>query len=149
MIVDLLMSAMVVDHLSIVHWVFSEHSASLVSYSPWEILHMAFGKTVAKTEFLRRQNMQAKLEAQLREEKDLFLTTFQRFVMVLESNLASSGASAGQENNWFKTVLAQMQAFARRYRSSIQPFMATLDAIVFSDDCEPRIRSAFKQAVSE
>jgi hypothetical protein len=104
MVADLLMGVLAVDHLSIVQWVFSEYSASLLSYSPWEILHMAFGKTVMRTAFLRSQlpAAAAKLETQLREEKDLFLTTFQRFVIVLESYLASSGAASGQENAWFK-----------------------------------------------
>ncbi len=148
MVADLFMGVLAVDHLSIVQWVFAEHSASLLSYSPWEILHMAFGKTVMRTEFLRAQNNPAKLETQLREEKDLFLTTFQRFVIVLESYLASSGALAGQENAWFKNVLAQMTAFARRYRRSVDPFVTTLETIVFSDDCDARIRAAFQVAVA-
>lgn len=84
----------------------------------------------------------------MREEKDLFLTTFQKFVIVLESYLASSGAEAGAENNWFRCVLSQMQAFARRYKGSIQSFISTLDAIVFSEDCDTRIRSAFKDAIA-
>jgi hypothetical protein len=173
MVADLLMSSMVVDHLAIVQWIFSEHSASLLTYNPWEILHMAFGKTVSRTEvcnvllrvslsvlswlfynafvfvqFLRAQNHAAKLEAQLREEKDLFLTTFQRFVIVLESYLASSGAAAGAENAWFRSVIAQMRAFARRYRNSIHSFKTTLVAIVFSDDCDVRIRTAFMDATA-
>lgn len=50
MVADLLMSAMVVDHLAIVQWVFSEQAGSLLGYNPWEILHMALGKTTSKTE---------------------------------------------------------------------------------------------------
>ena len=150
MVADQLMGVLAVDHLSIVQWVFAEHSASLLSYSPWEILHMAFGKTVMRTAFLRSQlpAAAAKLETQLREEKDLFLTTFQRFVIVLESYLASSGAAPGQENAWFRAVLAQMAAFARRYYNSIESFIPTLDTIVFAEDCDARIRAAFQVGIS-
>lgn len=141
MVVDLLMSVMVVDHLSIVSWVFSEDSASLMSYSPWEILNMAFGKTVERTAMLRsKPEFAEKLEVQLREEKDLFLTAFQRFVIVMESYLA--GNTADVNNAWFQVVLSQMVAFGRRYLESIKPFLSTLESVVFSDTDE-RIREAF------
>ena len=143
MVIDLLMSVIIVDHVSIVSWVFSEESASLLSDSPWEILHMAFFKTVERTAFLRTGQDAEKLEKQLREEKDLFLTTFQRFVIVMESYLVSlEGTADATPNHWFQTVLAQMIAFLRRYRESIQPFISTLQSVVFSDT-DPRIRDAF------
>lgn len=144
MYVDLLMTGLVVDNLSIVSWVFSEHSASLMSYSPWEILHMAFSKTLAKTDFLRKHGDQTKLENHLREEKDLFLTTFQRFVIVLDTYLSQSQPQAGSENAWFKLVTSQLTAFGRRYGPSIQTLVSTLDSFVFSEDCDARIRAAFK-----
>ena len=41
-----------------------------------------------------------------------------------------------------------MTAFARRYYASIESFIPTLDTIVFADDCDARIRAAFKVGIS-
>lgn len=151
MCAELFMTSGIVDNLSIVAWVFSEsdRSASLLGYAPWEALHMAVQKTLQKTALLRQLKDAAKLDVQLREEKDLFLTIFQRFAIVMESYLAESGAAPGQENNWFKAVLAQMVAFERRYSSAIAPFASTLRSVVFSQDCDERIRSAFRGDASD
>ena len=90
---------------------------------------------------MRERGDTEKLEAQLREEKDLFLTTFQRFVIVMESYLG--GLEDGAEPNaWFKNVLSHMVAFTRRHEPSIISFKATLQSVVFSDTNE-RISKAF------
>lgn len=159
MVADALLTGMIVDQMAIVSWIFSEHSAgSLISYAPWEVLHMALRKTVERTKALvdalaaapTSTQISEKLELQRREEKDVFLTTFQRFSMVLESYLAQTQAMPGQENSWFRSVLAQMVAFGRRYRATIAPFVSTLESFVFSDgDCDVRIRSAFAKSLQQ
>lgn len=148
MVADQLLTALVVDQMAIVSWIFSEHSAgSLISYAPWEILHMAVKKTVDRTAFIRQQPqtdvVATKLEKQLREEKDLFLTIFQKFAIVLEAYLEEN---RGQENSWFRAVLGQMESFVRRYSTTIQPIYGTLESFVFSDDCDSRIREAYQRA---
>ena len=144
MIADILMGTLIVDHLAIVSWVFSEHSASLLSFSPWEVLHMAVGKTLTRTEILKSRGDEHldKLEQHLREEKDLFLTIFQRFAILAESYLEN--VNEGEENEWFKGLMANMIAFGRRYHSTIKSFMSTLETFVFSDDCDKRIIEAFE-----
>lgn len=151
MVADLLLTTLIVDQVAIVTWIFSEHSAgSLISYAPWEVLHMAVKKTVERTAFLKQQTqtdvVAAKLEKQLRDEKDLFLTIFQKFAIVLEAYLEEN---KGQENSWFHAVLGQMESFIRRYADTINPFVGTLESFVFSDDCEARIREAYRRARSQ
>lgn len=73
-----------------------------------------------------------------REQKEVFLTLYQRFVEVLKGQLRKIEESGENldENRWWEIGLGWFLELGRRYSKEVTTFSSTLEAIVFSVDNE-------------
>jgi nuclear cap-binding protein subunit 1 len=147
----------IVDTVAITTWVFTKgQEARLQDPLPWEVLDLAVQATLARTESARlqvagdRQALasgrdsahtadyrlglsESALATVLGEERQLFLSLFQRLVMVLQ---APPPADAGPL--WQAMVLGHLLRLGRRNITSIEPFKDTLKSLVFGNPNLPK-----------
>ncbi|KAG0233647.1 Component of the cap-binding complex (CBC) [Actinomortierella wolfii] len=86
-----------------------------------------------------------------REQKEVFLTLYQKFVGVLRERLATLEADEEanvEEDRWWCNALGWFTEIGRRYSKEVASFSTTLEAIVFSVDgqaVDSRITDIFQE----
>ncbi|KAF9426538.1 Component of the cap-binding complex (CBC) [Podila epigama] len=174
-LLDKMLNYRVVDAIAIVKWVFEpqvwQHDwhRSFV----WDILKNTLNKVISRVAQVKDKLAEVRAEAEAdpatqlkevvegventlaivnREQKEVFLTLYQRFVQVLKSQLRTIEASGEnvEENRWWEISLGWFLELGRRYSKEVTTFSSTLEAIVFSADNEtgepidPRITNIFQ-----
>jgi nuclear cap-binding protein subunit 1 len=109
------------------------------------------------TEFMEREKQmdmekQAELERikalnnnlgyALREEKEVFLLVFQKFVDVLNHRLLSVSSS---DDPWFWRILGHLREFGRKHYRELRQFMVTLETLLFTPNTDGRILAVFEE----
>jgi len=85
------------------------------------------------------------LDTAQREQKELFLVIFQRFVMCLSEHLTHAESENRDPNTfWFNVTMGQMKAVGRKYHTIIHPYLGTLENLLFNN-ADARITSIFQQ----
>ncbi|KAF9128208.1 Component of the cap-binding complex (CBC) [Mortierella sp. 14UC] len=160
-LLDKMLNYRVVDAIAIVKWVFepevwqNEWHRSFV----WDILKNTLNKVISRVgqvkdklsevvkEFNATPPTQTKevvegventLSIVNREQKEVFLIMYQKFVQVLQSQvreLESSGQDV-DDSRWWQIGLGWFLELGRRYSKEVTTFSTTLEAIVFSSDSE-------------
>ncbi|KAG9067373.1 Component of the cap-binding complex (CBC) [Linnemannia hyalina] len=160
-LLDKMLNYRVVDAIAIVKWVFepevwqNEWHRSF----PWDILKNTLNKVISRVgqvkdklsevvkEFNATPPTQTKevvegventLSIVNREQKEVFLIMYQKFVQVLQSQLREIEASGEDVDNsrWWQIGLGWFLELGRRYSKEVTTFSTTLEAIVFSSDSE-------------
>jgi len=172
---DRLMTYRVIDNTSIINWIFStEEQANFTKGYIWDILRNTISKTLARTEtvkdelkaaeetwdripkdeqnenipeFRRIKDRRASLDTVLREQKELFLIVFQRFVMCLNEYLGNESNASYHNEFWYFCTLGHLKEVGRKYHNDILPFISTLETLLFSN-VDPRLATVFQQIKS-
>lgn len=107
-------------------------------------------------ESARVAEKKTKLENSLKEEKELFVFTFQKFTIALADFLdnhknamkTSSAMDVDKEEYfsqfWFNSVLSHCKELVRRYPKEVNIFLPSLEDLVFTDDLPSDLISLFK-----
>ncbi|KAF9903314.1 Nuclear cap-binding protein subunit 1 [Lobosporangium transversale] len=179
-LLDKMLNYRVVDAIAIVKWVFepevwqNEWHRSFV----WDILKNTLNKVISRVAQVKDKLAEVRKEFEAvpptksaevvqgventlsivnREQKEVFLTLYQKFVAILQSKLKEiEGLNPGSEELEQKTRSYQIGQgwfleVGRRYSKEVATFSSTLDAIVFSADSEagepidPRIINIFQE----
>ncbi|KAF9114720.1 Component of the cap-binding complex (CBC) [Mortierella sp. AM989] len=175
-LLDKMLNYRVVDAIAIVKWVFepevwqNDWHRSFV----WDILKNTLNKVISRVAQVKDKLIEVRKEFDAviptkteevvkgventlsivnREQKEVFLTLYQKFVAVLQSKLKeieSSGQNPDDNRSW-EIEQGWFLELGRRYSKEVATFSSTLDAIVFSADSEtgepvdPRITSIFQE----
>ncbi|KAG0091883.1 Component of the cap-binding complex (CBC) [Podila epicladia] len=160
-LLDKMLNYRVVDAIAIVKWVFepevwqNEWHRSFV----WDILKNTLNKVISRVAQVKDKLVEVRKEAAAdpptktmevvegventlsivnREQKEVFLTLYQRFVEVLKGQLHKIEESGENldENRWWEIGLGWFLELGRRYSKEVTTFSSTLEAIVFSVDNE-------------
>jgi len=132
----------------------------------WDILRNTINKTTARTATLAKEMENAKrivtdqgltdessgevlkyrqtcdaVETGLREQKELLLVVFQRFSLAISHHLASS--TGDPYDCWYRSTCGHLKEIGRRYHKELQPFLATLESVIFSSEADARISAVF------
>lgn len=86
------------------------------------------------------------LENAQREQKELFLILFQRFIMVLtEHSVQCEQQQKSKLNSWFRFTLQRLQEIFLTYHDEIQQYQDTLESLMFTTDLESHILQVFQR----
>ncbi|KAG0223717.1 armadillo-type protein [Mortierella sp. GBAus27b] len=160
-LLDKMLNYRVVDAIAIVKWVFepevwqNDWHRSFV----WDILKNTLNKVISRVNQVKDKLIEVRKEFEAtpptkteevvigventlsivnREQKEVFLTLYQKFVGVLQQRLVDLEASGqGTEGNrpW-EIALGWFLELGRRYSKEVATFSTTLEAIVFSGNGE-------------
>ncbi|KAG0365804.1 Component of the cap-binding complex (CBC), partial [Gamsiella multidivaricata] len=160
-LLDKMLNYRVVDAIAIVKWVFepevwqNEWHRSFV----WDILKNTLNKVISRVQQVKDKLVEVRKEFEAdpptkteevvigventlsivnREQKEVFLTLYQKFVGVLQTKLReieSSDQSVEESRAW-EIGLGWFLELGRRYSKEVATFSATLETIVFSVDPE-------------
>ncbi|KAG0299447.1 Component of the cap-binding complex (CBC) [Dissophora globulifera] len=160
-LLDKMLNYRVVDAIAIVKWVFepevwqNEWHRSFV----WDILKNTLNKVISRVAQVKDKLIEVRKEFEAdpptkteevvtgventlsivhREQKEVFLTLYQKFVAVLELRLKeieASGQSVEESRAW-EIGMGWFLELGRRYSKEVATFSSTLEAIVFSADAE-------------
>ncbi|KAF9998965.1 Component of the cap-binding complex (CBC) [Entomortierella chlamydospora] len=175
-LLDKMLNYRVVDAIAIVKWVFEpevwqkEWHRSFV----WDILKNTLNKVISRVAQVKDKLIEVRKEFEAvpptkteevvkgventlsivnREQKEVFLTLYQKFVSVLQSKLKeieSSGQNVEDDRSW-EIGQGWFLELGRRYSKEVATFSSTLEAIVFTADSEtgepidPRITNIFQE----
>jgi len=170
--IDKLMTYRLVDNTSIINWIFSpEEQPNFTKGYIWDVLRNTISKTLARTEtireelktaeeawektpkeeqsesipeFKRLKDRKTALDSVLREQKELFLIIFQRFVMCLSEYLGGESNASYHSDFWYTSTLGHLKEVGRKYHDEIIPFLSTLETLLFSN-VDPKLAIAFQQ----
>ncbi|KAF9425880.1 Component of the cap-binding complex (CBC) [Entomortierella beljakovae] len=175
-LLDKMLNYRVVDAIAIVKWVFepevwqNEWHRSFV----WDILKNTLNKVISRVAQVKDKLIEVRKEFEAvpptkteevvqgventlsivnREQKEVFLTLYQKFVAVLQKKLQDIEASGEniEENRSWEIGQGWFLELGRRYSREVATFSSTLEAIVFTTDSEsgeaidPRISSIFQE----
>ncbi|KAF9207554.1 Component of the cap-binding complex (CBC) [Haplosporangium sp. Z 27] len=175
-LLDKMLNYRVVDAIAIVNWVFepevwqNEWHRSFV----WDILKNTLNKVISRVAQVKDKLIEVRKEFEAvpptkteevvkgventlsivnREQKEVFLTLYQKFVSVLQTKLReieSAGQNVDEDRSW-EIGLGWFLELGRRYSKEVATFSSTLDAIVFSvtsetgEPIDSRITSIFQE----
>lgn len=92
------------------------------------------------------EEMEDRLETTQSGLKNLFLITFQRFIMILTEHIARCEAEGTDFNNfWFKWTLGRLQEVFFRHHEQVFKYVDTLESLLFTSDIDHHILSIFQQ----
>ncbi|XP_028406965.1 nuclear cap-binding protein subunit 1-like [Dendronephthya gigantea] len=87
-----------------------------------------------------------KLGEMQRQEKEVFIVIFQRFVMMLNQHIAKSEEQQQEiKSPSFLAVSDRLREIFYTYHSEIKPYISILDSLLFTSDVDPHILSIFNQ----
>ncbi|XP_065059626.1 nuclear cap-binding protein subunit 1-B-like [Rhopilema esculentum] len=87
-----------------------------------------------------------RLENAERDQKELFLILFQRFILVLtEHAVQCEQQQKSKLNSWFRFTLQRLQEIFLTYHSEIQKYEDTLASLLFTTDLESHILEVFQR----
>ncbi|TPX62408.1 hypothetical protein PhCBS80983_g00437 [Powellomyces hirtus] len=176
-ILDKLTNYRVIDPKSIVSWVLDPAvlETSFTRFYIWAVLRSTLAKVNFKVEQLTLKLAEKKTRADqmnvdgeedttvdnadeitaldenraaaLREQKEVFLQVFQKFVDVIHAKIAvfNSAGTEPKSTPWFRWVVSNMREVARGFPNEVRAYKFTLDAIIFTDEVDPRIRAVWDQ----
>ncbi|KAG0005208.1 Component of the cap-binding complex (CBC) [Modicella reniformis] len=171
-LLDKMLNYRVVDAIAIVKWVFelevwqNDWHRSFV----WDILKNTLNKVISRVVQVKEKLNEVRKEFEAtpptkteevvigventlsivnREQKEVFLTLYQRFVAVLQQRLneiESSGEGLEGNRSW-EIALNWFLELGRRYSKEVATFSTTLEAIVFAsgEAIDPRITNIFQE----
>ena len=85
--------------------------------------------------------LESSRESALREKKETFLLVLQKFVDLITQKLHTNDAKQIDTvaTPWWRWVVGFFRELGRSFRDDVEQLKFTLDAVVFSDDVEPRV----------
>ncbi|KAF9366670.1 Component of the cap-binding complex (CBC) [Mortierella sp. NVP85] len=173
-LLDKMLNYRVVDAIAIVKWVFEPEvwQNSWHRSFVWDILKNTLNKVISRVNQVKDKLVEVRKEFEAnpptkteevvigventlsivnREQKEVFLTLYQKFVGVLQqrlNELESSGQSAEGNRPW-EIGLGWFLELGRRYSKEVAIFSATLETIVFSaggiETVDTRISNIFQE----
>ncbi|KND02543.1 uncharacterized protein SPPG_03001 [Spizellomyces punctatus DAOM BR117] len=176
-ILDKLMNYRVVTPKSILSWALdpSVLDSHYTRFHLWSIVRTTLAKVnfkiaqiTAKLEAARRQSsvdndlmlqdgddsviqsLEENRQGALREQKEVFLHVFQRFVDAIRNkcrSLESQGIDPTR-TAWYRWVMGNMREVARGFPTEVKAYQVTLDMIIFTDDVDPRILKVWQEIKS-
>ncbi|KAI8145645.1 armadillo-type protein [Fennellomyces sp. T-0311] len=80
-----------------------------------------------------------------REQKEVFIVAYQKFVQVLQEQLTSSGqGQADAELTWtYRWIFGWFREMMRLYYKDCSGFLTTMETVVFTNDVDERITAVF------
>lgn len=85
-----------------------------------------------------------KLENAQREQKQLFLIIFQRFIMILTEHIVRSEQhQVDVDSHWFKYTTERLQEILITNHHQVFQYLSSLETLLFTSDLDPRILSLF------
>lgn len=97
----------------------------------------------------RIEKLEERYENAQSEQKNLFLTIFQRFIMLLSEHIQSCEAqSRSFKNHWFRWCIGRLQQIFYEHHEKIFVYVSTLESLLFTSDLDQHILLIFKQFCS-
>ncbi|KAI8816755.1 armadillo-type protein [Fimicolochytrium jonesii] len=169
-VLDKFMNYRVLDPKSIYSWVLSPDvlDSNYTRFYFWSILRSTLAKVNLKVEQLTLKVQAAKKEQDssdmdvdgdataaldknrsdaLREQKEVFVQLFQKFVDVIREQYAvfeSQGVDP-TTTAWNRWVLGNMREVARGFPNEVKSYKVTLDMLVFREDIDARILKVWRE----
>jgi len=92
------------------------------------------------------EQLTQRLEDAERDQKDLFLILFQRFIMVLTDHAVQCDQHKKSKLNvWFRFTLQKLQEVFLTYHKEIQQYEDTLESLMFTANTESHILQVFQR----
>ena len=97
----------------------------------------------------RIEKLEERYENAQSEQKNLFLTIFQRFIMLLSEHIQScESQSRSFKNHWFRWCIGRLQQIFYEHHEKIFVYVSTLESLLFTSDLDQHILLIFKQFCS-
>lgn len=97
----------------------------------------------------RIEKLEEKYENAQSEQKNLFLTIFQRFIMLLSEHIQSHESKGRSfKNHWFRWCIGRLQQIFYEHHENIFSYVSTLESLLFTSDLDQHILLIFKQFCS-
>ncbi|KAI9492847.1 armadillo-type protein [Zychaea mexicana] len=88
--------------------------------------------------------MENSLSTVTREQKEVFIVAYQKFVQVLQERLTSSTSGPDVELTWtYRWIFGWYREIMRLYHKECSGFLTTMETVVFTDDIDERIKAVF------
>lgn len=97
----------------------------------------------------RIEKLEEKYENAQSEQKNLFLTIFQRFIMLLSEHIQTCESKGRSfKNHWFRWCIGRLQQIFYEHHENIFNYVSTLESLLFTSDLDQHILLIFKQFCS-
>ncbi|ORY05994.1 ARM repeat-containing protein [Basidiobolus meristosporus CBS 931.73] len=165
-LLDKLLNYRIVDPTSIIAWVFGDLSKTADRAYKLEILQNTLNKVISRVDLVQVKvdsakkdeatpehirSLESTLSVVYREQKEVFLAVFEKFVTVLTEKIVECESSGIEPaSNWlYKWIAGLFIAVGRltlfQYRKQISGSLVTIESIVFSEAVHPSILKLFEQ----
>lgn len=97
----------------------------------------------------RIEKLEERYENAQSEQKNLFLTIFQRFIMLLSEHIQTCESKGRSfKNHWFRWCIGRLQQIFYEHHENIFKYVSTLESLLFTSDLDQHILLIFKQFCS-
>lgn len=97
----------------------------------------------------RIEKLEERFENAQSEQKNLFVTIFQRFIMLLSEHIQTCEMQGRSfKNHWFRWCIGRLQQIFYEHHENIFNYVSTLESLLFTSDLDQHILLIFKQFCS-
>jgi len=153
MLCDKLLTFRIVDHLSIVNWIFAQEKDFTKGYL-WQILTNTINKLIDRIKLCeseiekcaddeRKLTLETAHQTATKELRELFLLVFQKFCIVLGNHIHKI-ENQDYTSVWLHFTLGQLLSFGRKFHKQLHPLLDKLDSFVFNS-ADAKIKEIFNK----
>ncbi|KAK9767555.1 Nuclear cap-binding protein subunit 1 [Basidiobolus ranarum] len=161
-LLDKLLNYRIVDPTSIIAWIFGDLSKTADRAYKLEILQNTLNKVISRVDLVQIKvdsakkddatpehirSLESTLSVVYREQKEVFLAVFEKFVTVLTEKIVECDSNGIEvTNDWsYKWIAGLFIAVGRLYRKQIAGSLVTIESIVFSEEVHPNVLELFEK----